>query len=246
MRIDREPSRNKKTWVATVLTLFPDMLPGPLGQSLAGKAQKNGIWNLETVDIRNFARDKHGSVDDAPFGGGPGMVMRPEPWFRAVESLRASGQPGHAILLTPQGRRLTQELVSELTGFDRLILLCGRYEGVDERVREHLVDMEVSIGDYVVSGGEIPAMVVVEAIVRLLPGVLGSEASLLDESHQQGLLEYPHYTRPANFRGWQVPDVLLSGNHSDVKRWRSSKREIRTADRRPDLIQAYEDETLNS
>jgi tRNA (guanine37-N1)-methyltransferase len=229
-----------------IISIFPEIFRDPLGASILGRAQQSGIVTIDCHDLRNWTDDRHRTVDGPPYGGGPGMVMRPEPWFRAVESLRASGQPGHAILLTPQGRRLTQELVSELTGFDRLILLCGRYEGVDERVREHLVDMEVSIGDYVVSGGEIPAMVVVEAIVRLLPGVLGSEASLLDESHQQGLLEYPHYTRPANFRGWQVPDVLLSGNHSDVKRWRSSKREIRTADRRPDLIQAYEDETLNS
>ena len=229
-----------------IISIFPEIFRDPLGASILGRAQQSGIVTIDCHDLRNWTDDRHRTVDGPPYGGGPGMVMRPEPWFRAVESLRASGQPGHAILLTPQGRRLTQELVSELNGFDRLILLCGRYEGVDERVREHLVDMEVSIGDYVVSGGEIPAMVVVEAIVRLLPGVLGSEASLLDESHQQGLLEYPHYTRPANFRGWQVPDVLLSGNHSDVKRWRSSKREIRTADRRPDLIQAYEDETLNS
>lgn len=229
-----------------IISIFPEIFQVPLGTSILGRAQKAGIVTIDCHDLRNWTDDRHRTVDGPPYGGGAGMVMRPEPWFRAVESLRTSGQPGHAVLLTPQGRRLTQELVSELADFDRLLLLCGRYEGVDERVREHLVDTEVSIGDYVVSGGEIPAMVVVEAIVRLLPGVLGSEASLLDESHQQGLLEYPHYTRPADFRGWQVPDVLMSGNHSAVERWRRTKREIRTADRRPDLIQAYEDETSNS
>ena len=192
---------------------------------------------MAAYDLREWTDDKHRSVDDAPYGGGAGMVMRPEPWFRALEALRADAPPGRAILLTPQGRVLTRNVTRELAAEERLILLCGRYEGVDERVREHLVDDEISIGDYVLSGGEVAAMVLVEAIVRLLPGALGAAESLAEESHEGGLLEYPHYTRPPDFRGWRVPDVLLGGNHGAIAKWRREQQLDRTAARRPDLLE---------
>ncbi len=220
-----------------VLTIFPDMLRAPLEASIVGRAQKRGIVRVAVHDLRDWAQDRHRTVDDAPYGGGAGMVMRPEPLFQAVEALRAADEPpGSVILLTPQGRLLTQEIVQELSAAPRLILLCGRYEGVDERVRVHLADDEISIGDYVLGGGELPALVLVDAVVRLLPGSLGSAESVLEESHVGGLLEYPHYTRPAEFRGWNVPEVLLSGNHAEIARWRREQRIHRTAARRPDLL----------
>ncbi len=219
-----------------IISIFPQMLADPLDLSIVGRAQDAGLVTITRHDLRDWTDDKHRTVDDAPYGGGAGMVMRPEPWFRAVESLRETDPHGRVILLTPQGRPLTQDILTDLATVDRLVLLCGRYEGVDERVREHLVDDELSIGDYVLSGGEIPAMVLVEATVRLIPGVLGSEASLDEESHQGGLLEYPQYTRPADFRGWRVPDILLSGDHAAIARWRQNQREQRTAERRPDLL----------
>ena len=220
-----------------IISIFPEMLSDPLDLSIVGRAQDAGLVTITRHDLRDWTDDKHRTVDDAPYGGGAGMVMRPEPWFRAVESIQETTPPGRVILLTPQGRPLTQEILADLAVVDRLVLLCGRYEGVDERVREHLVDDEISIGDYVLSGGELPAMVLVEATVRLIPGVLGSDASLDEESHQGGLLEYPHYTRPAEFRGWRVPDILLSGNHAAIDHWRQAQRERRTADRRPDLLE---------
>ena len=219
-----------------ILTIFPDLVRAPLGFSIVKRARDAARVGINVHDLRDWTEDKHRTVDDAPFGGGAGMVMRPQPIFRAVEALRESGPRGRVVLLTPQGRLFTQAVARELASDERLILLCGRYEGVDERVREHLVDDEISIGDYVVGGGELPALVVVEAVVRLLPGTLGSAESLLEESHAGGLLEYPQYTRPADFRGWTVPEILLSGHHAQVARWRREQRLRRTAQRRPDLL----------
>lgn len=219
-----------------ILTIFPDLVRAPLDFSIVKRARDAGLLRIDVHDLRDWTDDKHRSVDDAPFGGGAGMVMRPEPIFRAVEALRESGPRGRVVVLTPQGRLFTQAVARELAAEERLIVICGRYEGVDERVREHLADDEISIGDYVVGGGELPALVVVEAVARLLPGALGSAESLLEESHAGGLLEYPQYTRPADFRGWQVPEILLSGHHAQVARWRREQRLRRTAARRPDLL----------
>jgi len=224
-----------------VLSIFPEMFEVPLNTGIVRRAREAGLVSIAAHDLRDWTTDKHRSVDDAPYGGGAGMVMRPEPWFAAVESLRGASlreqqAAGRAVLLTPQGRPFSQVVAQELAQEPRLILMAARYEGIDERVRDHLVDDEISIGDYVLSGGEIPAMVVVDAVVRLLPGALGSAASLREESHQGGLLEYPHYTRPPDFRGWGIPDVLLSGNHAQIDAWRRVQRLHRTSDRRPDLI----------
>ena len=221
-----------------VLTLFPEMFSGPLQASILGRAIESGLVKVILHNIRDYAEDKHHVVDDYPFGGGPGMVMKPEPLFAAVEAAAAlDAAKGHVVLLTPQGRLLTQSLGDELARRERLILVCGHYEGVDERVREHLVDDEISIGDYVLSGGELPAMVLIDVVARRLPGALGSEESLAEESHAQGLLEYPQYTRPAEFRGWQVPEVLLSGHHAQIAAWRRQQSILRTALRRPDLLE---------
>jgi len=220
-----------------VLTLFPEAFSGPLQASILGRALAGGVAAVHLHNIRDYAADRHQVVDDYAYGGGPGMLMKPEPLAAAIEAVRAMAQPaGRAVLLTPQGRLLNQGVVDELTGEARLVLVCGHYEGVDERVREHLVDDEVSIGDYVLSGGELAAMVIIDAVVRRLPGTLGSAESLLEETHADGLLEYPQYTRPADFRGWRVPDILLSGNHGEIARWRRRQRVIRTARRRPDLL----------
>jgi tRNA (guanine37-N1)-methyltransferase len=219
-----------------VLTLFPEAFAGPLQASILGRALAGGVAQVELHNIRDFAEDKHQVVDDYAYGGGPGMVMKPEPIAAAIDAVRAVAEPpGRVVLLTPQGRLLRQDVVDELAAEERLLLVCGHYEGVDERVREHLVDDEISIGDYVLSGGEFAALVVIDAVVRRLPGTLGSADSLLEESHSDGLLEYPQYTRPAEFRGWRVPDILLSGNHGEIARWRRQQRIIRTA-RRPDLL----------
>ena len=220
-----------------VLTLFPEMFGGPLQASVLGRAVEAGVIQIHIHNIRDYAEDKHQVVDDYTYGGGPGMLMKPQPLFKAVEGVIALDSPeGRVILLTPQGRLLNHEVAVELAREPRLILVCGHYEGVDERVREHLVDDEISIGDYVLSGGELPALVVIEAVARRHPGVLGSETSLAEDSHAQGLLEYPQYTRPAEFRGWTVPEVLLSGHHAQIAEWRRRQSILRTARRRPDLL----------
>jgi tRNA (guanine37-N1)-methyltransferase len=220
-------------WRARVLTLFPAMFPGPLAFSLAGKALEAGLWALETVDIRDFARDKHGTVDDAPFGGGPGMVLRPEPVDAALAA--TMDRKGTLICLTPRGRRLTQSRVRELAKAGDVTLLCGRYEGVDQRVIEAWEMEEVSLGDFVLSGGEPAAIALIDACVRLLPGVIGAEEALVEESLEMGLLEYPHYTRPRAWKGREVPDVLLSGHHDNIQTWRRAEAERITRERRPDL-----------
>lgn len=216
-----------------VFTIFPDMVAGPAGMSIVGRAQRNGVLRLDVHDLRRFTTDVHRSVDDAPFGGGPGMVMMPEPVFTSVE---AADPPRPLFLLSPSGRRFSQEVAAELAALDGFSLLCGRYEGVDQRVADHLCDGELSIGDVVLAGGEVAALVVIEAVTRLLPGALGNEASADDESFATGLLEYPQYTRPASFRGWDVPPVLLSGDHGRVARWRRAQALRRTLERRPDLL----------
>ncbi len=222
-----------------VLTLFPETFDGPLRASILGRALREGVAEVRLHNIRDYATDKHQVVDDYAYGGGPGMVMKPEPLADCIEAVRAETEPaGRVVLLTPQGRLFNQAVVDELSAEQRLILVCGHYEGVDERVREYMVDDEVSIGDYVLSGGEVAALVVIDAVVRRQPGTLGSADSLLEESHSDGLLEYPQYTRPAEFRGWQVPDILLSGNHGEIARWRRRQRISRTAKRRPDLLRA--------
>jgi tRNA (guanine37-N1)-methyltransferase len=220
------------TWRASVLTLFPAMFPGPLGQSLAGRALDSGIWSLDVTNIRDFARDRHRSVDDTPFGGGAGMVMRPDVVDAAVASV-ADGRP--VICLTPRGRRFTQAEAQRLAAGPGAILLCGRYEGIDQRVIEAHAMQEISIGDYVLSGGELAALVLLDSVVRLLPGVMGAADSATEESFSAGLLEYPHYTRPAEWQGRRVPDVLLSGHHEAVAAWRRAASEDITRQRRPDL-----------
>lgn len=217
-----------------VFTIFPGIVEGPLRESLLGKAIEAGIVDVRVHDIRAFVTDKHRQVDDEPYGGGPGMVLKPEPVFAAVESLREGTK--RVIVLTPAGRRLDQPLVRELAKEPWLVLISGRYEGVDERVVEGLPAEEVSIGDYVLSGGEIPALVVLEAVTRLIPGVVGKEESLERESFEDGFLDHPHYTRPSEFRGIAVPDVLLSGNHAEVERWRREAAEEKTRRNRPDLL----------
>ncbi len=231
-----------KIWTARILTLFPEMFPGPLGHSLAGKALTAGLWALETVDIRSFARDKHRSVDDTAFGGGPGMVMRPDVVDAAIASIVDAGgaDPGGRILyMSPRGRLLDQALVRELAGSLEVNLLCGRYEGLDQRVIEARGLEEVSLGDFVLSGGEPAAIALIDACVRLLPGVLGAEAALEEESFERGLLEYPHYTRPADWQGCLVPEVLLSGHHERIRAWRLERAEEITRARRPDLWARY-------
>ena len=224
-------------WKAVVLTLFPEMFPGFLGQSLAGKALAAGIWALETVDIRDFASDKHRSVDDAPFGGGPGMVLMPEIVDRALRARHRGAAP--VVYLTPRGRRLDQAMVRGYAARASLTLICGRFEGVDERVLEANAVEEVSLGDFVLSGGEPAALALIDAVVRLLPGVVGAEETLEEESFERGLLEYPHYTRPAEWQGRKVPEVLVSGHHEKVKTWRRRQAEAVTRERRPDLWQRY-------
>jgi len=232
-----------KTWTARVLTLFPEMFPGMLGQSIAGKALERGLWALETLDIRDFAEDRHRSVDDTPFGGGAGMVMRPDvidsALGRAIETDKAVGGGSPVIYLSPRGRGLDQERVRELTAGPGVILLCGRYEGVDQRVLDAREVEEVSLGDFVLSGGEPAAIALIDACIRLLPGVMGAEASLEEESFEAGLLEYPHYTRPAEWCGRAVPEVLLSGHHENIRAWRRTEAERITRERRPDLWARY-------
>jgi len=224
-----------------VLTVLPGMLAGVFDEGVIGRARTAGLIELKVWNLRDFAAGHYRQTDDAPFGGGAGMVMKPEPIVHAVEAVAADA-PGapRRILLTPQGRRLDQERAVELARLPRLLLLCGRYEGVDERVRETCVDEEISIGDYVLSGGEIPAMILIDAVGRLVPGVLGNEESAVHDSFMDGLLDYPHYTRPAEFRGMRVPEVLLSGDHEAIRRWRRGEALRRTRERRRDLLDRLE------
>lgn len=243
-----------------VLTLFPEMFTGVFNSSILGKAQEKGIISLHAINFRDFAGNKHGTVDDTPYGGGGGMVLKPEPIFRAVEHILGndsdpaglstiSSEPWNGennrtqeirqprvILMCPQGERFTQRKAEELSKEEHLIFICGHYEGYDERIREYLVTDEISIGDYVLTGGELPAMVVIDSVARLLPGVLGNENSAVSDSFSTGLLEYPHYTRPVEYRGWKVPDILLSGHHANVADWRRKEALRRTLRRRPDLL----------
>jgi len=227
-------------WRARVLTIFPDMFPGPLGVSLTGQALTRGLWSLDAVDIRSFAEDKHASVDDVPFGGGPGMVMRADVLGRAIEAAREGAEDLPLVYLTPRGKPLTQDRVRKLADGPGLIAVAGRFEGIDARVMEAYPGDEVSLGDFVLSGGELPAMTLIDACVRLLPGVIGAEESLQEESFESGLLEYPHYTRPRQWHGLDVPEVLLSGHHENVRAWRHAQAEEITRERRPDLWERYE------
>lgn len=218
-----------------VVTLFPGMFRGPFDESLMARARERGILDLRVIDLRAFTHDKHRTADDYPFGGGVGMVMKPEPLFEAVDALRADGPRPYVIFTSPQGELFNQTLAEELARKERLAIICGHYEGVDERVMT-LVDREISIGDYVLTGGELPAMVIIETVVRLLPGVLGDEASLAEETFSDGALKYPQYTRPREYRGLAVPEVLLSGDHARIARWRRKESLRRTRERRPDLF----------
>ena len=220
-----------------VLTLFPEMFPGPLGHSLAGRALERGDWSLDTVNIRDFAEDRHATVDDSPFGGGAGMVMRADVLDRALAA--SADARGPVIYLSPRGRRLDQDLVKELAAGPAVTLLCGRYEGIDQRLIDDRNLLEISVGDFVLSGGELAALTLLDACVRLLPGVLGDPASLSEESFESGLLEYPQYTRPAEWHGRAVPEVLLSGNHAAIAAWRRAEAEKITQQRRPDLWARY-------
>lgn len=223
------------TWSATILTLFPEMFPGPLGTSIAGRALREGVWHCEARDIRAHATDRHRTVDDTPFGGGAGMVMRPDVADAAIATAKPEDDQRPLIYLTPRGRLLDQALVRSFAEGPGVVVLCGRYEGVDQRVIEARGMLEVSVGDYVLSGGEIAALTLLDACVRLLPGVMGAAESAVEESHSAGLLEYPHYTRPAEWQGRAVPQVLLSGHHAEVARWRRKESEAVTRERRPDL-----------
>ena len=229
-------------WRATVLTLYPDMFPGPLGTSLAGRGLEKGLWSLETLHIRDFAEGKHRNVDDTPAGGGAGMVLRPDVLARAIDSATGEGDDRPRILLSPRGAPLTQDKVRELKDAGGAILVCGRFEGVDQRVIEGRALQEISIGDYVLSGGELGAMVLIDAVVRLLPGVMGKVASGEDESFESGLLEYPHYTRPTVWEGREIPEVLASGHHGKIAKWRHEKAIELTRDRRPDLYEFWKNE----
>jgi tRNA (guanine37-N1)-methyltransferase len=222
---------------ATVLTLYPEMFPGALGLSLAGRALENGAWSLETIPIRDFASDRHRTVDDTPAGGGVGMVMRADILARAIDHASPEGDPRPRLLMSPRGRPLTQERVRQLAAGPGAMILCGRFEGVDQRVIDARGLEEVSVGDFILSGGEPAALVLLDAVVRLLPGVMGNEASGEEESFENGLLEHPHYTRPQSFEGVEIPAVLTSGNHGKIAKWRREQAERLTAERRPDLLQ---------
>jgi len=221
-----------------VLTLFPGMFVGPLDESIIKRARERGILQLGIHDLRNWTHDRHKTVDDRPFGGGPGMVLKPEPLFEAAESL--AGPKTRVILMGPSGRKFTQEIGRELAGYEHLLLIAGSYEGFDDRVRQGLAHDELSIGDYVLTNGALPVMVMIDVVTRLLPGVLGDEESAKEESFSHGLLEYPHYTRPAEFRGMKVPEILLSGHHAEIARWRHEQALERTRERRPDLLEQPE------
>jgi tRNA (guanine37-N1)-methyltransferase len=223
-----------------VLTLFPEIFSAVMGESIIGRAQKKGIIEINTINIRDFSKDKHKKTDDYPYGGGGGMVMTAQPiydaWLSIVENL--SYRP-HVIYMSPQGKVFNQSMVEEISKLEHIVLLCGHYEGIDERIIEEIVDQEISIGDYVLTGGELPAMVVIDAVSRIIPGVLSSEESFSNESHFNGLLEYPQYTRPYEFMGRKVPEVLISGHHSNIEKWRKEQSLIRTYYKRPDLLEKY-------
>ncbi|MGC8744819.1 MAG: tRNA (guanosine(37)-N1)-methyltransferase TrmD [Verrucomicrobiia bacterium] len=220
-----------------VITLFPTMFTGPLDESIIRRAREAGLLDLRIINLRDFTHDRHKTVDDRPFGGGAGMVLKPEPIFEAVESIE--GDNKYVILLSACGRIFNQSVAEELAKKEHLVLICGGYEGVDERVAEHLANDEISIGDYVLTNGALPAMVLIDVVTRLLPGALGDTESAKEESFSTGLLEYPHYTRPSDFRGWKVPEVLLSGNHAEIAKWRRQQSLKRTMERRPDLYNKY-------
>lgn len=219
-----------------VLTLFPEFFDSPLTTSLTGKAIEKGCFDVELVNIREFATDKHKTADDVPYGGGAGMVMKPEPLARALEHAKERAPGAPRILLTPQGEPFNQAMARELSELPGMILTCGRYEGIDERIREGWIDREISIGDFVLTGGEVGAMIIIDAVTRLLPGVLGNIDSIAEESFSKPRLEYPHYTRPRVFEGLEVPEILLSGNHGAIAKWRAEQSELRTRERRPDLL----------
>jgi tRNA (guanine37-N1)-methyltransferase len=238
-----------------VLTILPEVFPAYLDTSILKKARERGFIDVRVHNIRDYTHDKHHSTDDTPYGGGGGMVMKPEPIFEAVESvLGMASQPLSSqlspaadirqgmpvILLTPQGRVFRQQVAEELSQYEHIALICGRYEGIDERIREHLVTDEISVGDYVLTGGELPALILIDAVSRLIPGVLGDPTGAADDSHSMGLLEYPHYTKPPEFRGWKVPDILLSGDHGKIEKWRREQALIRTIRKRPDMIEKAE------
>ncbi len=230
--------------IIDILTIFPDMFSGPFNESIIKKGQEKGLLNINITDIRDFSVDKHKKVDDYPYGGGPGMVMKPEPIFNAVEFIvgkHKDVKPSErcVILMTPQGELLNQEKAIELARKQHLIIICGHYEGIDERIRQFLVDKEISIGDYILTGGEIPAMVLLDCVARLVPGVLGEALSIEEESFSHGRLEYPHYTRPENYKGYEVPDILLSGNHKLISEWRRIESIKKTIIKRPDLLSKY-------
>lgn len=220
------------------LTLFPEMFEGVLNHSILKRAQDKGIINVNTINFRDYSVNKHNQVDDYPFGGGQGMVLKPEPVFNAMKDIQHNDET-RVILMCPQGRPFTQKIAQELSSTEHIVFICGHYEGYDERIREHLVTDEISMGDYVLTGGELPAMTMTDAIVRLIPGVLGNQQSHQDDSFSDGLLEFPQYTRPREFQGMTVPDVLLSGNHAHIEKWRHKQKLIRTYLKRPDLLMAY-------
>jgi tRNA (guanine37-N1)-methyltransferase len=223
-----------------LVTIFPRLCDGPLGQGLVRRAIDRGIVDVRVHDLRDYATDRHRSVDDVSYGGGPGMVFKPEPLFRAVDAIRGEGEVDAVILTSPQGRTFTQREAERLAALRHIVVLSGRYEGIDDRVRSALATEELSIGDYVLSGGELPALVIVDAVVRLQPGAVGDEESVDVDSFSRGLLDFPHFTRPAEFRGWRVPDVLLSGNHAEIRRWRMREALSRTLALRPDLLPTAE------
>ncbi|NMB54902.1 MAG: tRNA (guanosine(37)-N1)-methyltransferase TrmD [Leptolinea sp.] len=223
-----------------IFTLFPEVFQPYLDASIIKRARQNGLIDINLYNIRDWAKDRHHTTDDTPYGGGGGMVMKPEPVFEAVEAVLGTQRQIPLILMTPQGRPFTQKIAKELSTVQHIGLLCGHYEGIDERIREHLITDEISIGDYVLTGGELPALVIMDAVSRYIPGVLGDPTGAEDDSHASGLLEYPHYTRPPVFRGWPVPDILLSGNHAEIDRWRHEQSMKRTAEKRPDLLDKFQ------
>jgi len=229
-----------------IVTIFPEMFEGVIGTSIIGRARQQGLVEINLIDFREYSTNKHNTVDDTPYGGGGGMVLKPEPIFGAVEALAGQEKPPRVILTCPQGEVYSQQKAIDFAAEEHLVIIAGHYEGYDERIREYLVTDEISVGDYVLTGGELPAMIIVDSVTRLLPGVLGNETSAVLDSFREGLLEYPHYTRPAEFRGWKVPDVLLSGHHGNVERWRRKESLRRTLKRRPDLLHGRDLDKLDA